>query len=217
MSWSGRESRRIPRFIVGALSIRASRGRSCKDSEGMTHKSSNVWPNKMTKRVVGRSSHDAVSAAETIHIMFLARKKKHFAAGKEKKFVASSFNFGHSLRNEGEKRRSTRPHSCSRSCCPRPSPGCRRRHRRLPSCPPRLRRPSACSGSSRPACAARLSCPGPAGSGCPGRARSAPCPRRCRRGRRCWRGRRRGLRRMEMSAWFRLWGVVKRGCPGGCS
>lgn len=69
---------------------------------------------------------------------------------------------------------------CSRSSRPRPGPGCRPRLPRPPSCP-RLPPSSAGSGSSRPACAATPGCPGPAGSGCPGRARSAPSPRRGRR------------------------------------
>jgi hypothetical protein len=79
---------------------------------------------------------------------------------------------------------------CPRRSHPRPTPGCPR-HRR-PSCP-RRPRPSAWTGSSRPACGARPGSLGRAGSGCRGRALSAPCPRRCRRWRRCWLGRQRGL------------------------
>lgn len=52
----------------------------------------------------------------------------------------------------------TRPWTRPQSSRRRPARGCRR-HRR-PPCPPR---PSACSGSSRPACAARPGSRGPAG------------------------------------------------------
>lgn len=71
--------------------------------------------------------------------------------------------------------------------------GChrRRRHRRLP-CRPRCC--AACSGSSLPACGARPTSLGRAGSGSPGPIPSAPCPRRDRRGRMCWMGPKRGLR-----------------------
>lgn len=72
---------------------------------------------------------------------------------------------------------STPPPPCPQTPPPRPDPGSPRRRPRPPSCcrPPRRpprprRRPSADSGTTRRACAARRASPAPAGSGCRGRA-----------------------------------------------
>jgi hypothetical protein len=78
---------------------------------------------------------------------------------------------------------------CSRSSRRQPVQGCR--HHRLRPLPPWS--PLTCSGSSRPTFGERRGSRGPAGSGCRGRARSAPCPHLHRRWQRCWRGQRREL------------------------
>lgn len=85
----------------------------------------------------------------------------------------------------------TRPWTRPRSSRRRQARECRHRQ---PPCPPRS---FACSGRTRPACGGRPGSRGPAGSGYRERVRSAPCPRRCRRWRRCWQERQRGLCRKK--------------------